>query len=177
MNSIYVRELTHFNQKTATNIIKKRYLQSTKMNKSIQKIAIITTCLWASTSLGQGFAHPNYPQGPYVSKQVRFWYKIFNKYKANQVVIHDSTQPEIIIDVIDFDVFSERYNKGIPYTNKQKSEITEKYKKRYYQAAERFKTLGQKAIKHGLIERRVFESYSKSQKNLQNLYTGKIKLK
>ena len=118
-----------------------------------------------------------FPQGNYIKTQVDFWYKVFNKYHSWQSVIHDSKYPELIVDVIDFKVFAKRYNKGIPYTNKQMHDITEKYKQRYYQASQRFKLQGKSAINYGPIERRIFQVYSTNAKYRQRLYSKRLTLR
>ena len=147
------------------------------MRQNLLKLIIITLSLWSVSSKGSSFTRQHFPQGEYVSSQVNFWYKIFNNYNSYQTVIHDSIYPEIIIDVIDFKVFAKRYNKGIPYSYKTMNEITEKYKKRYYQASERFKLYGKKAIEYGLIERRLYETYSKNPVFRARLFSGKIKIR
>jgi membrane-bound lytic murein transglycosylase D len=118
-----------------------------------------------------------FPETPYVKMQVEFWEKIFSKYNTDQVLIHDAWNPDIIIDMIDYQVFSAKYNQGKPYRGAEKKHLTAKYLNRYRLALKRFAKEGRNAIRHGSIEKRIYNVYAKNLRALSALYKGKITLR
>ena len=119
----------------------------------------------------------DFPSSSLVSKQVKFWERIFYHYPTHSVVIHDQIRPEHLIDVIDFKLWSKKNGfAGIP-NNSLRDKITQSYLKRYRIALKRFRRFGKSAMRFGAIEQRIFSVYKRSSEGLNNLYRGKITIR
>ena len=119
----------------------------------------------------------SFPVPKIVAEQVWFWDNIFSHYPSTNLVIHDSKYPHLIIDVIDFEVFKKKFNNGRSYTRKEKEKLGEKYIKRYELAIQRFKKLGQEAVKYGAMEKRVLNVYARDQNTMSHLFHEKPRLR
>jgi membrane-bound lytic murein transglycosylase D len=118
-----------------------------------------------------------FPKPPVVRRQVRFWELVFGKYPSTTVIVHDSNDPDRIIDLIDYRTFASRTNRDEPVPRKQRDDVTLKYLKRYTRAAERFAQEGDKARRYGAIEERLFTVYKDDPAALKKLYDGDIKIR
>ena len=147
----------------------------------LNRLLIITliSSLISGTALASGRwqQDPEFPIPQPVQRQLNFWIKIFSKYHGHQIVIHDIDAPEIIVDVVDFNLFSETYNQGQPYRYRQKQSITQKYMDRYQLAIERIQREGKAALRHGAMEKRVFDVYSRTPQDRQRLLREPIELR
>jgi membrane-bound lytic murein transglycosylase D len=108
---------------------------------------------------------------------VRFWEKIFFSYPATTVVVHESSDPDRIIDVIDYRLTGGPQAAILPVPRKLREAVTSRYLARYNKAAARFVKEQANAVRYGSIEQRLYDVYHTDPVALQNLYTGNIKLR
>ena len=120
---------------------------------------------------------PLFPKPATVRRQIRFWERVFYKWPSTTVVVHESGDTDRIVDVIDYKILAKRADKDAPVPRKDREEVTSKYLKRYTMAAARFAAEGEKALKYGAIERRLYEVFRSDRVGLQRLYAGDIKLR
>ena len=118
-----------------------------------------------------------FPTPPTVSKQIWFWELIFEKYSSHINVIHAVQFPYLIIDVIDFNKFSKKYNNEERFSRKEKEIITNRYTARYQLAIKRFKREKHKALKYGAMEKRIYSVVKSNQDALDMLFRGKISIR
>lgn len=117
-----------------------------------------------------------FPTPPVVRKQVRFWEKVFSKYPSTTVIVHESIDPDRIIDVIDYKSFA-KAGSDEPVPRKERDAVTTRYLRRYTKAIDRFKRFQENAVKFGPIERRVWNVYKSSPAAAAKLLSGDIKLR
>jgi len=117
-----------------------------------------------------------FPVPKTVKKQVSFWEKIFYRFPSSTVVVHETDDLDRIIDVIDYKHFGKAENKP-PIPRKERTQVSQKYLKRYNLALERFAKEKEAAIRHGAIEKRVFNVYKNDANALKKLFKGDIKLR
>ncbi len=130
----------------------------------------------SSFGLAQSKADP-FPVSPIVRLQADFWEKIFRRYKSSSFVIHDPELVDLIIDVVDYEVFAKKYNKGRSYSRGEKKELLNRYTDRYQLAINRLQKLGKKALEYGPMEKRVLEVYSRRKEAQRRLFTEEIYLR
>lgn len=129
-----------------------------------------------SVQLAQGY--PNYfPVPSYTKHQVAFWEAIFDRYSGDTEVIHDIDFPAVVIDVINFKTFAERYRQGAPYSRRERRNLIKRYVERYNLAIKRIAKEGRDAVKHGAMEKRVFYVYSRHKDAQKGLYRGQASLR
>jgi membrane-bound lytic murein transglycosylase D len=117
-----------------------------------------------------------FPAPPIVRKQVRFWEKVFAKYPSTTVIVHESIDPDRIIDVIDYRSFA-KGGSDEPVPRKERDAVTTRYLRRYTKAIDRFKRFQENAVKFGPIEKRVWNVYKSSPAAVAKLFSGDIKLR
>lgn len=118
-----------------------------------------------------------FPAPPIVKQQTDFWIKVFERYKSSAIIIHDPEFVDIIIDVIDFDAFRQKYNDGRAFTRQERKEILNRYVDRYQLAINRLQKVGRKALEFGPMEQRVLQVYSRRKETLSRLFTEEIYLR
>lgn len=118
----------------------------------------------------------SFPTDLFIRKQVRFWELIFQKYPSTSVIIHDADEPDRMVDLIDFLLFSKRDEKNVA-SRDDRQKTTQKYLDRYTIALDRFAKLGKDALKYGAIEKRIWSVYSRSPEAMARLYRGEVKLR
>ncbi len=133
-------------------------------------------CSWQRSVAKQVRFH-HFPVPKVVEGQVKFWHGIFSQFGTHQIVIHDRDDPQVILDVIDFQLFSERFNNSKAYSEAEKRKIILRYLKRYQLAIKRFKKMGRRALKLGEMEKRVYQVYRKHPKGIRYLYTKKTAIR
>ena len=119
----------------------------------------------------------NFPAGPVVRSQADFWVKVFRRYKSSATIIHDPEYVDVIIDVVDYESFKEKYNEGRPFTRNEKRDILSRYIERYQIAINRLQKIGKKALEYGPMEQRILQVYSKRKETLSRLFTEEIYLR
>jgi membrane-bound lytic murein transglycosylase D len=117
-----------------------------------------------------------FPTPPVVRKQVRFWEKVFAKYPSTTVIVHESIDPDRIIDIIDYKSFV-KGDSDEPVPRKERDAVTTRYLRRYTKAIDRFKRFQENAVKFGPIEKRVWNVYKNSPAAVAKLFAGDIKLR
>ena len=122
-------------------------------------------------------ASNGFPVSQKIAEQVWFWEGIFSKFDSNTMIIHDTFYPQIIVDVVNFEIFAKKFNHGQKYSRQKKSTIIKKYIKRYNIALSQFRRAGKKAKDFGPMESRVYEVYSKNPKALHLLLSGKASIR
>ncbi len=118
-----------------------------------------------------------FPVTPMVKLQTEFWIKVFRRYKSSATIIHDPEYVDIIIDVVDFENYKQKYNGGRPFNRNEKREILTRYIERYQIAINRLQKIGKKALEYGPMEQRVLQVYSKRKDALSRLFTEEIYLR
>jgi len=142
--------------------------------------AILIILLAGIIVSNSGFAQTKvdpFPVSPIVRLQADFWEKIFRRYKSSAFVIHDPELVDLIIDVVDYEAFAKKYNKGKSYTRKEKKDLLNRYTDRYQLAISRLQKLGKKALDYGPMEKRVLEVYSRRKEAQNRLFTEEIYLR
>ncbi len=118
-----------------------------------------------------------FPTPPIVKRQADFWVKVFKRYNSSAVVIHDPEFVDLIIDVVDFNTFKEKYNQGQGFSRRERKEILNRYIERYQLAINRLQKIGKKALDYGPMEQRVLQVYSRRKEALARLFTEEIYLR
>ncbi|MDD9950309.1 MAG: lytic transglycosylase domain-containing protein [Zetaproteobacteria bacterium] len=117
-----------------------------------------------------------FPTPGIVAEQVKFWKKVFYHYPSHTVLIHDTTRPGAVIDIIDFKVWAQK--KGLkmpgPY---QRQKICNRYTERYQKGIERFAKYGLRAEKFGKIEKRLLDVYRQKRAYLEALLKGQVAIR
>lgn len=147
-----------------------------RLPRGLSALAVATLLFFSAPLLAETRVH-HFPVPPTVKKQARFWEAIFKRYPATSVVIHDALHPHIVIDIIDYKVFSDRFKKGRPYSRAEMEQVTQRYMKRYQQALNRLKKEGPAGAQTGAMEKRVYQVYSEDKSALANMYQGKVLLR
>ena len=111
------------------------------------------------------------------ARQVWFWEKVFRSYPGSTTIIHDMTDPEIILDIIDFKAFAQKFHHGQPFTVHERKVILEKYIKRYQLAMDRIAKEGKKALSYGAMEQRTFNAYFRSRAAAWRVMNHKVTLR
>lgn len=117
-----------------------------------------------------------FPMPQEVLKQVLFWEQIFLRFPSTATLIHDSDDPDNIIDIIDHELIVKKQGKSA-LKRRNREKLNNLYLKRYNLALDRFKKMRKKALRYGSIEKRVYSIYSKSKTSLQRLYSGKVRIR
>lgn len=112
-----------------------------------------------------------------VAEHVWFWEAVFSSYNADNMIIHDTRYPNIIVDVVDYRQFSAQYNGGRVLSREQKSDWVDRYVKRYELALSRFHERGKDAAQFGPMEKRILAVYSRHRPALADLLAGKATLR
>lgn len=118
-----------------------------------------------------------FPTPPIVRKQIRFWERIFRTYPTTTLLIHDSQNPDMIIDILDFADRSKCPDCAPKTSRKHRESVAKQFLDRYIRGLARFAQLRDKALEFGAIERRLFEVYSRDPALLHQLYRGSIRLR
>lgn len=150
-------------------------LSLTQRAKHFIPIAILSFCFYGKNALAvinEPVKFYNFPITQKVAEQVWFWEFIFQKYPSTSTVLHDVYHPQVIIDIVDFELFSKRFNQGKMYTPSQKKQVLKKYIDRYKLAIKRVRKERHKALRHGSMEKRIYEVYSRNKSTLKALYSG-----
>jgi len=118
-----------------------------------------------------------FPTDAVVRKQVRFWELIFQRYPSSTIVIHDFDEPDRIVDLIDFVMFAERDGKKAVPVREERVKVSTRYLERYAIAVDRFAAEGRAALRHGAIEKRLWNVYGASPESLRRLLEGRVRLR
>ena len=118
-----------------------------------------------------------FPTPPVVRKQIRFWERIFKTYPSTTLLIHDSQNPDIIVDILDFAAKAQCPSCLPKASRKQREAVAKRFLDRYTRGLARFAQIRDKALDYGAIERRIFEVYSRDPALLNQLYRGDIRLR
>jgi len=118
-----------------------------------------------------------FPRPNIVRRQVRFWDRIFYKYPSTTVIVHDTDEPDRIVDVIDYKVLRPKNARELPVPRKERDEVTQRYLKRYMLAVDRFAREGDGALRYGAIEKRLYHVFHASPAALKRLYSGDVRLR
>lgn len=144
--------------------------------RGLSALAAATLLFFSSPLLAEVRVH-HFPVPSTVKQQARFWEAIFKRYPATSVVIHDALHPHIVIDIIDYKVFADRFKQGRPYTRREMEQVTQRYMKRYQLAIDRLKKEGPAGMQLGAMEKRVHQVYSEDKAALAHMFSGKVQLR
>lgn len=118
-----------------------------------------------------------FPISSVVSHQIGFWLKIFSEYQSSQIVIHDTEDPRLIIDIIDLKKLPQLHGLEKLSEDQLKDVITKAYLARYQKAIERLGKYGKKALSYGPMEERILNVYRRYVGSLRRLLKGKVKIR
>lgn len=124
-----------------------------------------------------GGADGVFPTPPMVKRQTEFWIKVFQRYDGSTIMIHDPEFVDLVIDVVDFKQFRDKYNDGKAFSRSERRDIINRYVERYQLAISRLQKLGKKALEYGPMEQRILQVYSKRKETLARLFTEEIYLR
>jgi len=139
-------------------------------------LALLINCWLAEVSFAQGKEKESsfnleYPKS--MAERVAFWEDLFQIYDSQTVLIHDSQEPQLILDILPFHKMAKTTaDKSLLNSGHQKK-LVERYIQRYQIAVSRFATNGKNARSFGPMEQRVYEVFSRSEESLQRLLQGK----
>jgi membrane-bound lytic murein transglycosylase D len=115
---------------------------------------------------------------PFVQRQVGFWEKIFYIFQSSTVVIHDSEDPDLIIQIIDFGPI---LSTDDPSIIRQTKTIREKnisgILKDYSQAIKKAKLLFPNFTPSNEIEEKINSIYLNKEKNRKRILSKQIKIR
>jgi membrane-bound lytic murein transglycosylase D len=132
---------------------------------------------WLAPKKQSDVAYHRFPVPKQVSYQAQFWRLIFSHYTGSHAVIHDPVLPNIVIDVIDFNAFADRFNDGQSFPYSQRRQIAERYIARYEKAISRLQREGRKAVRHGAMEKRIYNVYRNHPEGKKRLFSDPITLR
>lgn len=112
-----------------------------------------------------------------ISTRVYFWENIFLKYSSSTHVVHDLSEPWLIIDILPFNKLAAKRPHLNLMDKENQKKLTDKYLARYRLAIERFKSEGSKALNYGSMEKRIHAVYSQSKVALRKLYRGNVRIR
>jgi membrane-bound lytic murein transglycosylase D len=135
-------------------------------------LAISSTALGVSS--GNGLSFHEFPVPKKVARQVLFWEAVFSKYGDRQVVIHDVAQPDLVIDLIDFDAIKEQLRQEGNIARNDREEIVAKYVERYQIAVANFAKEGSEASRIGPMEKRIYQVYKRDESAMRRLLNGEV---
>lgn len=118
-----------------------------------------------------------FPTPPIVRKQIRFWERIFRTYPSTTLLIHDSQNPDVIVDILDFAERSKCQDCAPKTSRKHRESVAKQFLDRYIRGLARFEQMRDKALEFGAIERRLFDVYSRDPSLLNQLYRGSVRLR
>jgi membrane-bound lytic murein transglycosylase D len=118
-----------------------------------------------------------FPTPPIVRKQIRFWERIFRTYPSTTLLIHDSQNPDIIVDILDFADRSKCPDCAPKTSRKHRESVAKQFLDRYIRGLTRFAQIRDKALEFGAIERRLFDVYGRDPALLNQLYRGSVRLR
>lgn len=100
-----------------------------------------------------------FPSSPLIDRQVWFWEQVFLHYHNQEIIIHDSDHPEIIVDVIDLTQYQFA-------DDDEEDQWIDDLLDRYQKGINNFRMLGPRAYYQGSIERRLHRVYKSKPKLL-----------
>ncbi len=136
----------------------------------------VSQCI-ASPSYSQTLDSQLFPVEGIVKNQVKFWEEVFLGVANTTSIVHDTDNPERIIDIIDHLLIAKRKGEKKVASRQKREELNDLYKERYVLALERFSKMGKKALSFGAIEQRLYSVYSKSSLDLKRLYKGEVQIR
>lgn len=130
-----------------------------------------------SSASAQSLPEEQFPLSAHLRAKVRFWERVFRDTSTDSFIIHDQELPNKIIDIVDFATLQKRYRWKGTLNRARKQAIVKKYVDRYNLGIARFKKHGKEAIKFGLIEERLYQSYFSNPVHLNRLMLGRAQLR
>jgi membrane-bound lytic murein transglycosylase D len=125
-------------------------------------------------SKGDGLNFHEFPVPKKIARQVSFWEAVFSKYGDRQVVIHDVAQPDLVIDLIDFDSIKAQLSREANFARDDREEIVSKYVERYQIAVANFAREGSEASRIGPMEKRIYQVYKRDESAMKRLLNGEV---
>lgn len=127
-------------------------------------------CLFAQDRKYISASELDFPQS--MTARVAFWEDIFQIYDSQTVLIHDSSQPQLILDILPFKKMGRAKGDKYYLNPKNQKQLIDRYVRRYQIAVSRFLANGEAAKNIGPIEQRVYEVFSKDRESLARLLKG-----
>ncbi len=109
---------------------------------------------------------------PELGERVGYWERIFQEYDSKTIIVHDTKDPQLILDILPFSRMAALKNDKLLLTPNGQKIIADKYQRRYEVALRQFSKLGSEARNSGLMEDRVYQVYSKNKKAYERLING-----
>lgn len=115
-----------------------------------------------------------FPTDLFLRKQIRFWEHVFQHYPSTTTIIHDSDEPDRMIDLVDYLLFAKRDGRPDVISRDERLKTSQRYLERYELAADRFRRFQKDALRYGAIETRLYNVYVRSPQALSRLYSGNV---
>lgn len=113
-------------------------------------------------------AQTHFPTAPATEKQIEFWEKIFNDYSSAHIVLHDRTEPHIILGSLHLP------SRGVASTQAAgASLLSDREEERYAKILEDFADEGEAAKRRSALHRKVWKAYSGDKSALERLLRGR----
>ncbi len=128
--------------------------------------------LGLSFCLDQGArAQELFPTSPVLDKQIRFWESIFSEYSSSYIVIHDRSEPHIVLGTIHLPSrgYANTLSPGI-------GKLSEREELLYSQVVASF-TDGASAKNRSSLHLQVWKAYSRDKTALERLLRGEVKIR
>jgi membrane-bound lytic murein transglycosylase D len=147
------------------------------MSKSIAIVAVLVSTTAFAVTKGEGVKFHEFPVPKHVQRQVWFWEGVFSRYGDRQVVIHDIDQPDLIVDLIDFDALKSKLNLPSALSRQERESVIGRYVERYQRAVESIRTNGFDAESADPMEKRVYKVFSRDPVALKRLLRTGVTLR
>lgn len=122
------------------------------------------------TSVAQ--ASPHFPTSPAIENQIDFWERIFNDYTSAHIVLHDRTEPHIILGSVHLP------SRGVANTQAPGlSKLSQREEQLYTDVLEDFASDGEAAKRRSALHRQVWKAYSQDKSGLKRLLTGQASVR
>ncbi|MBF0440443.1 MAG: lytic transglycosylase domain-containing protein [Oligoflexales bacterium] len=150
-----------------------------QIKRSARFFLLLAAFILASsgTASGTGKNNRGFKITSKIAEHVWFWEIVFTRYPSTSTIIHDVDFPQLIIDIIDFEELSRKYNNGKKFSFRHKNAIIQKYLRRYDLAMSRFQRDGRSATNYGPMEQRIYDVYKKNDLAMAHMLSGKSSLR
>lgn len=149
------------------------------VNLNMSGVATIANAMVATKKNRTAQKPTLFPVGAKLHRQVWFWEQIFREYTSHDAVIHDTRNPELIVDVVNIQKLRPEFVQNEPenLVEQERQNLSDSWLDRYKLALERFSTAGEGAVVLGSIERRIWNVYKDHPEGRRRLLAGEVVLR
>ena len=116
----------------------------------------------------------SFPIDPQVKKLVAFWQIIFQKYPSTTVLIHDTEDPTLLIDLVDMNVIAPSVKKVRGMSRDEFNKLTKAYMRRYQFAVSQIQKDPDAQFEVNSIEERMLKVYRRDPLTAKRLKAGDV---